>query len=431
MEFIITENSSNYLENESLFVIDIKEKNIKYSREILEFVEGYVDYICKVFFQMEKEKELEANPKQEKIINYLKQEYYVVEDILGFLEIIKKMRNAKNIYRGQKNSTWNLLPSIHRKRLQSNFLSLEEHEMKLYESVRKQNLEEFKEQEKFINEVIKMQHYGIPTPLLDWTTNPLIALFFSTAPENRKKSNEIFDGRVFIVNYEEQNKINFNDETYKKYSDFLKSIYFTRNENGNLGKNLKKECIFIETINENNRIRVQRGLFSLDISPYVILGNSSFGQKLYDILEENIFSSLLRSENMLDQKEIERFKNNFKSFLMGIEKELIEYSKNCLEGEIFKRIKQYLEGIREINDKIVKIIDESFEKDNKNIKTIEEKIKELNRINLIHNIESKSVIILEEDKEKIRKELEDIYGIDSSTIYPDVQGYIEYIKENF
>lgn len=26
MEFIITENSSNYLENESLFVIDIKEK---------------------------------------------------------------------------------------------------------------------------------------------------------------------------------------------------------------------------------------------------------------------------------------------------------------------------------------------------------------------------------------------------------------------
>lgn len=48
-----------------------------------------------------------------------------------------------------------------------------------------------------------------------------------------------------------------------------------------------------------------------------------------------------------------------------------------------------------------------------------------------HSLKTDSIIILEEDKEKIKKELENMYGIDSYTVYPDLQGYIDYIKENF
>ncbi len=269
MYFFITESDFIYFseefDNDETFIIDIRNNRIKFLGKELAYEKEHVKYIYINFFiNAGKEKKIKATEIQKKVLGYVKNGFYIVRDFLEYLRIIYKNQedNDSNVYRGQKNAEWELLPSIHRKRKENSNLNLKNHEMKLYENIRKQNLTEFQKQDQFINEIIKMQHYGIPTPLLDWTSNPLIALFFATASGN--------DGKIFIVDLTKQKVVNFDENDYKKYSKFLQSIYKKENTE-DFENNLEEGCIFIKSINENNRIKAQRGLFSLDINPYLRL----------------------------------------------------------------------------------------------------------------------------------------------------------------
>jgi len=90
-------------------------------------------------------------------------------------------------YRGQNNAAYELLPSVLRGRM-------EEKEDKIYTQIMTECSNDFDGIVSHGEILSKMQHYGVPTRLLDITSNPLVALYFACEGGNKK-----IDGKVFVL----------------------------------------------------------------------------------------------------------------------------------------------------------------------------------------------------------------------------------------
>mgnify|MGYP001142403547 CR=1 FL=1 len=90
-----------------------------------------------------------------------------------------------SLYRGQANVEWELAPSLYRKGLFGLESLLLTELMHIAPS-------EFSGDRFDI--LVKMQHYGMPTRLLDTTTNPLVALFFACYEKKEREH----DGVVYV-----------------------------------------------------------------------------------------------------------------------------------------------------------------------------------------------------------------------------------------
>lgn len=88
-------------------------------------------------------------------------------------KVATTMQPTKILFRGQANINWALLPSLFRKEKYYN------HEKEIISEIIRQMPYVFKDCNTDLEKLIKMQHFGAPTRLLDLTGNPLVALYFA------------------------------------------------------------------------------------------------------------------------------------------------------------------------------------------------------------------------------------------------------------
>lgn len=106
-----------------------------------------------------------------------------VSDVADFIQAVGKFEQrhvAQWFYRGHADCSWQLVPSLYRvpqEGWRENWDDIEAYMMQTFKCEAAPHLAHAPSDD--LEWLALAQHYGLPTRLLDWTTNPLIALYFA------------------------------------------------------------------------------------------------------------------------------------------------------------------------------------------------------------------------------------------------------------
>lgn len=219
-----------------------------------------------------------------------------VSELLNILKILESYfedefgKKAFFIYRGHPSVEYKLIPSIFRKFKQED----DKHEYWKY-SLSNENemyMHFIKEAKLYIKNIddntnegylewmVYAQHFGVPTRLLDFTHNPLVALYFACSKEENK------DGAIWIINL----------MNYKKFHSKL-----LKNE-ANVNKNTTRNELIYEIISELKNGTLNCSKFPIQFIPYYLDERMSTQASSFLLWgqDERPFEDMIEKENYIN-----------------------------------------------------------------------------------------------------------------------------------
>lgn len=224
-----------------------------------------------------------------------------ISEIKGIRDKLLDERSSDRLFfRGQCNVNWDIRPSIFRNSL----ISVEE---EMIEKAISRVPDEFTNCNTAFDELTKLQHYGLPTRLLDVTMNPLVALYFACC--SKEKSKEIEESKG-VVYYGSAYAKNSNDIdvvilsslakmkiTHTTTLDDLKEALMLNDKNPEHLIQTIQGNLFVMPKYGNNRLISQNGAF-------LLVGAMSVEEDTDDIWKSKVRKSIHNMDSVFSSERI-------------------------------------------------------------------------------------------------------------------------------
>lgn len=185
-------------------------------------------------------------------------EIYDIDDLLQFVNELSKVHGLKLWYRGEEDATLSLIPSIQRNQRR---IEVERYITNDFYIKAKQIMTNPPEKHNYAAWVAIMQHYGLPTRMLDWSRSPLIASFFATETYKQKPDT---DACVWVLSPMSLNEMQgFGNCIYPNDADTTQEMLLPAFKHNHHNHELDDRILACSSTDNNLRMYSQQANFTV------------------------------------------------------------------------------------------------------------------------------------------------------------------------